>query len=612
MDTRYFLSLLWKWGWLVILATALSAGLSYRANSKAPVLYQATTTLLVGRSLQSENPNSNDLYTAQSLAKDYTVYATGQQVLQATINALKLNESWEALSQQIDASSMQNSDTLDIKVVNTDPKQAKIIADEVARQLILFSPTPKAGDPQRQFANQQMGQLQKQIQDAQAQIQDLQKQHDSATSAVTLQDLNNQIGVLQQKVRDWQNTYAQLSTFYKGSNINYLSVVSPATVPSTPLGTSTKYNVALAAVAGFLLALGGIVVVEFVDDTVKGQVDAARTFGLPILGGIRWVRAAKKPSDRLFTITAPPSSTAEACRFLGANVCFADSDHATSSQLVLVTSPGPRDGKSTVAANLAAAIAENGRSVILLDANLHRPSAHQYFNLTNREGLSTALGNENLAMESLVQSTIVPSLRVLTSGPILPNPSGALTSRVMTERLNQLRALAEVVVVDAAAILGAADVSVLATHCDAAVVVVRVEHTRRATTRQAIDLLHRMGVRTPGVVLNGRNVGRPSFQKYYAVATADTAPAAQEQCPQLGMQNDRTSIVLAPSAQHRCFASGRPAKVTESHQQSYCLASGYGTCPRFTQAAPIARPGEAGSPSSSPRRLQTGHAGDSP
>lgn len=578
--SRYFAAVI-KWSWLLAIATLLAAGVSYRSASRIPRLYESTTTLLVGRSLQTLNPNPADFQVSMQLANIYSQFALSQTVLQATVDALKLDEPWYVLASSVQSRPVNGGDTFVISVVRTNPKQAKTIADEIARQVILKSPTPKEGDPQREFANQQMQLLQSQIVKTQAQITDLQKRADQETSALALQDLRNQMDVLQQKVAGWQNTYAKLSDFYKGSNTNYVSVIQPGTYPTSSVGTKTLYDVALAGGLGFALALGGIILAEYLDDSVKSPRDL-EGLGVPILGGIRGVKRTKQPSDLLFMVKSPQSPDAEACRFLCASICLPRG--ADRPMVVLVTSPGPLEGKTTIAANLAASIAESGRSVILIDANFHRPSVHQIFELTNREGLSSLLLDDGLSVESAVRGTRVPNLRALPSGPLVANPSSLLTSRGMAKRLDQVRRLTDVVVVDSAAVLGVADTSILAALSDEVVVVTRIGRTRRVTVQQSADSFARLGIKIRGLVLNGQGVGRTSYQRYYAVLGATEGSVGDQQCPHLGLASDRHSLVLGASVEHRCFVSGRAQKVSVEEQASLCLCPAHVGCRRMVEA----------------------------
>lgn len=579
MNIRPYVSLLLKWSWLIILATGLAAGITYRSVSRIPRVYQATATVLVGRSLQLENPNPDDIRTSQTLAVSYAQLVRSEPVLQATINALKLTQSWNALSPQVNAVAVEGTDLLKISVVDRDPHRAQIIANELAHQLILQSPTPRPGDPQRQFTNDQMAKLQTQIKATQSQIAGLQTKADHTTSATELNDLRNQIDVLQQRVTGWQNTYAQLTNFYQGSTTNYLSLVDPATLPSTPVGTSAKYEILLAGVIGFCLAVGGIVVIEFFDDSFKTHEEVSRTLELPILGGIGRVR---RTANGLFATSAPRSSVTEACRYLAANVMFSTTK-TNGATALLVTSPGPAEGKSTIASNLGVTLANAGKRVIVIDANLRRPSCHRFFELTNREGLTSLLKDESRPVESALQSTAVANLRVLPSGPLPPNPADLLSSGAMEARLAQLSKLADVIIVDSPAILGAADTVVLGPLCHAVILVVRAGRTRRPIGKQAQEALSKVGLGITGVVFNGAELGRAGYRRYYAPPGPEAAQTGQRQCPFLGLRADRSTTFLGPTAEHRCYAAKRAQSIDLAQQAAACLTGEFVNCARFAQ-----------------------------
>lgn len=581
MDAKSALFTVLRWSWLIVLATALAAGMTYRSVSRVPRVYQADATLLVGHTLQTENPNPGDIETSQTLAQSYVQLVRSQPLLQATIDALHLPTTWYALSPEVNGTVISGTETITISVVDRDPKVAQAVANELARQLILQSPTPREDDPQRQFTNQQMQQLQTQIKSAQAQIADLQKKADQETSAQALQDERNQINVIQQHVDAWQNTYAKLSNFYQGSQTNYLSIVQPAVLPTSPLGTSLKYSVGLSGGIGFALALAGILLVEFLDDTIKTERNLDRALGVPILGGLGRVRGIRQAADSLFALNAPTSSAAEAVRLLGATV---RASIGRESAVVMITSPGPADGKSTIAANLAITLAHLGQRVILIDANLRRPALHRLFDLPNREGLSTALLDPERNLENLLANATVPNLQILPSGPLPVNPGDLLASDVMKARLGELRGKADVVIVDTPAVLGAADVALLGAMVDRVYFVARARRTRFPMARRAREALDHVGVKLSGAIFNGYELGRRTYQRYYAIEATSSVEGPAPECPLLGLRTDRSSVVLAASAEHRCYSGAQPEKIDLAHQQKFCLGSAYGTCPRFAPA----------------------------
>src|SRR5438105_3253100 len=209
MDVKYYLLMLWRWAWLIVLSTTLAAAISFFVSSRLPKVYSATTTLIVGETLQNTNPQANDFTTSERLAMSYSQIVRREPVLQATVDALKLPIPWQALVGQIVATAAPNTSLLQITAVDNDPDRATVIANEVARQLIGQSPTPKEQqqDQQQQFVTRQMAELQAKIVDAQTQIKTLQGRLSQDSSARSIQDTQGQIAALQQLIAGWQATY---------------------------------------------------------------------------------------------------------------------------------------------------------------------------------------------------------------------------------------------------------------------------------------------------------------------------------------------------------------------------------------------------------------------
>ena len=204
--------------------------------------------------------------------------------------------------------------------------------------------------------------------------------------------------------------------------------------------------------------------------------------------------------------TDPRSAAAEAFRTLAANLKFASLDQA-EVQTVGVTSPAAGEGKSTTIANLGIALAESGRRVVLVDADLRRPALHELFGLSNREGLSSILTADHTVLP--LQETGTPGLRLLSSGPLPANPLQVLASRGLDHALSQVRAQADVVLVDTPPAAVLADAAMLAPRLDGVLLVVSVGRTRRDLARRAKEQLERTGSNVLGVVLvNARENGK--------------------------------------------------------------------------------------------------------
>jgi capsular exopolysaccharide synthesis family protein len=203
--------------------------------------------------------------------------------------------------------------------------------------------------------------------------------------------------------------------------------------------------------------------------------------------------------DSIITLTDPTSPAAEAYRTLRINLEFASVDEPLLT--LLVTSSGPGEGKSTALANLAVAMADGDRSIILVDADLRRPSQHELFGLANEQGLSDMFRSESAFDAPPLQPVPNSTLKVLTSGPLPPIPSQLLAARKMDEVIARLVEQADVVLFDAPPVVAVTDASLLASKVDGVLLVVRAGDTRRDHVRAAKDRLEMVNARLVGAVL---------------------------------------------------------------------------------------------------------------
>ena len=203
--------------------------------------------------------------------------------------------------------------------------------------------------------------------------------------------------------------------------------------------------------------------------------------------------------EKLITHSSPRSPVAEAYRQLRTNIQFASLDRPIKT--LLVTSTSPEEGKSTTLANLAITIAQTGKSVILVDCDLRRPSLHQLFGLNNNRGL-TGLVIDDTNKEIPFQDSGIASLRILSSGPLPPNPSELLGSLRMGEIIEQLKSQADYVLLDSPPIIAVTDAAVLATKVDGVLLVIKAGKTKRELAKRAKALLDKVNANLVGVVLN--------------------------------------------------------------------------------------------------------------
>jgi non-specific protein-tyrosine kinase len=217
--------------------------------------------------------------------------------------------------------------------------------------------------------------------------------------------------------------------------------------------------------------------------------------------------------DSIITLSDPTSPAAEAYRTLRVNLDFASVDEPLRT--LLVTSSGPGEGKSTAVANLAVAMADGDRVIILVDADLRRPSQHELFGLSNERGLSDMFRSESAFDDPPLQPVPNSTLQVLTSGPLPPIPSQLLAARKMDEVIARLLERADMVLFDAPPVVAVTDASLLASKVDAVLLVVRAGDTRREHVRAAKDRLEKVNARLVGAVLLNAPFDA-SLERYYS------------------------------------------------------------------------------------------------
>ena len=284
------------------------------------------------------------------------------------------------------------------------------------------------------------------------------------------------------------------------------------------------YATVLALILGIALVIG----LDALDNSVRTKKDAEEIFGLPVAGEIPAQLADPRRAPRV-TYLDPLSPTAEAYRLLRTDILFTQLEHPFHSLLVATVKPG--QGATTTATNLAITMAQAGKKVILVDADLRHPSLHGVFGLPNDQGLTTLLAGANLAIDEVVQRTEIESLLVLTSGPLPIDPSERIGSQQMRELHERLKAVADIVIFDAPSTIAFSDTSILSSFVDATMLVIRAGDVPRGAVEQVKAMLTKAHANLIGVVLNAaptESVDSVHYHNQYyprlkAVAT-ETAP----------------------------------------------------------------------------------------
>jgi capsular exopolysaccharide synthesis family protein len=428
-------------GVLVLVAFGLLAATGY--NLHAAKVYEASASGILGVPASGSPDSSagtstlNDQY-AKSRATSYVAVAKGLDVATAVQHELKVTTSPSALA-------------ADITVTNPD-------------NTVLMTVTARAS---------------------------------TGEAAVNL--ANAWVDKLADKIATTEGT--DLSTS-KGLRMT----VSPsADAPTTPVLPRTKVNLMLGLVVGLLLGFVYALIRKQFDRRLRSTEEVEKQFGIPVIGLVPQSSTVRQTDSNALALavtgtgSSSSASTAEAFRKLRTNLAYMDVDHPP--RIIVVTSPKQSDGKSTVAANLAAAIAIGGQPVTLIDGDLRRPTVANSLAMVDGAGLTDVLVGRVTAAEVMQDHPDVPGLRVLASGAIPPNPSELLGSQAMRSLITEL-AKDAMVIIDAPPLLPVTDAAVLTRSADGAIVV--ITHGGTLDTELTVSLNHISTVhgRTLGIVFN--------------------------------------------------------------------------------------------------------------
>jgi capsular exopolysaccharide synthesis family protein len=315
----------------------------------------------------------------------------------------------------------------------------------------------------------------------------------------------------------------------------------PAQTLAGPLGgSSPELRLALAAILGLLAGIALALVLERFDTRIRTKKSAESHFSLPVLAEIP-ITPRRMRGDRSIVAAARPKSPfADAFRLLATGLSgrsaangtrvrgSVEEEGAESPQTILVTSPGTGEGKTTVTANLAASLAEQGKSVLVLSCDFRSPNIHRMFDVPNDKGLAEALrshGDGRYLVDGHVKKTSISEIRVVPSSAGPDNPGGLLSSHNMQEVLEEARENADVVLLDTPPILTGSEAAVLFPKVDAVLIVARLGTTTVELAERTSELLTRLGTPVIGVALNGAAEVGTSRHDYRDSSKASDKPA---------------------------------------------------------------------------------------
>jgi succinoglycan biosynthesis transport protein ExoP len=327
-----------------------------------------------------------------------------------------------------------------------------------------------------------------------------------------------------------------------------IQVQNHAITPTEPVGPQRKRNILIALLLSFGGGIGLAFLLDYLDDSVKTSDDISRHLGLPTLALIPHYNTTEKRnlipsqggagppqgSTALITLEDKRSPMAEAYRHLRTSLLF--SSAGKPPQTILVTSSQPSEGKTTTAINTAITLAQSGAEVVIVDCDLRRPRLHSHFGMDNGAGLTNYLSGDKNTEKLIRTYAGLPSLKIITSGPIPPNPAELLSSNEMRNLLTFLSGRFKHVVIDSPPAISFTDAAILSTLVDGVVLVAMANKSSIHLMRQFKQRVGNIGARIYGVVLNGLQADSQDYyyyygsgySKYYSADDDDSTPTMEE------------------------------------------------------------------------------------
>lgn len=350
----------------------------------------------------------------------------------------------------------------------------------------------------------------------------------------SLPELEKQQRLLSRKLQEAESAYAQLQNklqeirIAENQRVGNARIIQQASVPQEPMASRKSLMLVSGAMLGTLLGIATALALESQDKSVKTIDEARDLFGLTLLGVIPAHKFEKnswrnlfqrrsgtgdpEPSGRQIVVKDEPHTNISAAyRMLQANLRFLSSD--TEIKVIVVSSSLPQEGKSTVAANLAATVAQLGRKVLLVDADMHRPVQHRIWDVPNQEGLSNAIVGQAQWQNAI--APVMDNLDLLSCGVIPPNPMALLDSQRITLLIGQFASNYDLVIIDTPSLNVAADAPILGKKADGILMVARPGVLYSGSVAFAKDLLKKSNQHVLGMVVNGVVPKNEPHSHYY-------------------------------------------------------------------------------------------------
>lgn len=527
MELKNYLTIVIRWWWLILLLTIVAAGAALVVGALTLPVYAATATVLVNQAPHGDLTDAGALVTGQSLAGTYVQLLAKRPILEEVIADTGADLTPDQLAGAVQVIQVGDTGVITIQVEDGDPARAAQLANAIPEVFARQNEVLQASRYADTIANlsEELVAVDEEIKLTQAQIDSVKPALDLSTQA-ELYRLQDKLSKLEDRHTTVFDSY-QNAQLLQAQNTSNIQIVEPAQTSFVPVRPKILQSTLLAAVIGLMLGIGLVVLIEYMDDRLGTADQIEKLLGAPVLGTVGhftdferdW---AKQKQNALIANVAPRSPVVEAFRSLRTNLRSTNVERKLRS--ILVTSAAPAEGKSTVSANLAVIMAQSGLRVLLVDADLRRPTVHRLFDWSNKNGLSNMILDATANWDDLIRVSPVENLYLLPSGPLPDNPSDILDSEQFRQLLKTLVVNFDLVIVDSPPILPVTDAAIVAPLVDGVLIVVDTGTTRTGTLQHAKEQLTRVHGRLLGSVMNkvaAGQAGYPHYYHYYSRAVDD-------------------------------------------------------------------------------------------
>ena len=321
--------------------------------------------------------------------------------------------------------------------------------------------------------------------------------------------LDMELNVAQQRYSSLLDSLYRVE-FAEASTLSEIRMVEPAVIPNAPVSPNRLRILLVSVFLGLVFGFGLSFMAEYLDDTIRTAEDAKELGHIALMGMVPMFETTKRP---LISTKDPDDPLCESYRRIR-NCPSIDNGLVRS---LLITSPGPNEGKSTTVVNLGISMARERKKVVLVDMDLRRASLHAYFNLPNHIGVTDILQGET-SLDEAIQAAPVDGLSIISSGPSVPDAGALIESGEVGPLISELTTQFDMVIVDSAPVLVKTDALVLAKHVDEQIIVIESEKTTRRAVLELTGILAEADIKPLGFILNRFSIkkGRHLYhQSYY-------------------------------------------------------------------------------------------------